>query len=58
MIIIKVRQLRSLTQVGLTRKEHVMATFSNLNKKTVGKACRRFQSSLEAVVGTNIDLFE
>ena len=36
-------------------KEKIMAAFI---KKTVGKACRRFQSHLEAVVEANGDFFE
>ena len=34
-------------------KAKISATFINQNKETVGKACRRFWSRLEAVVDVN-----
>ena len=36
-------------------KARTMAAFINLNKETIGKTCRRFQSHLEAVVEANGD---
>ena len=36
----------------------ITAAFSNLNKEMVGKACKRFQSRLEAVVKANGNFFE
>ena len=39
-------------------KAKVMAVFTNLNKETVGKARKRLQSHLEAVVEANDDFFE
>ena len=38
-------------------KARIMAVFTNLNEETVWKACRRFQSCLEAVVKANEDFF-
>ena len=35
-----------------------MAAFTNLNKETIGKAWRRFRSSLEIVIEANGDFFE
>ena len=35
-------------------KSRIMAAFTNLNKETIGKACREFKSCVE----TNGDLFE
>ena len=39
-------------------KAGMIPTFTNLNKETVYKACRRFRSRLEAVVGVNSDIIE
>ena len=39
-------------------KARITAAFNNLNKKTVGKNCRRFGSRLEALVEVNGDFFE
>ena len=35
-----------------------MAALTNLNKETVGKACKRFWSRLEAVVKADRDFFK
>ena len=35
-----------------------MAAFTNLNKHTIGKACRKFQSRLKAVLKVYGDLIE
>ena len=39
-------------------KTRITAAFTNLNKKTVGKACRRLRSRLEAVIKAYGDFFE
>ena len=39
-------------------KVRIMAEFTNLNEEIVGKACRRFQSYLEAVDEVDCDFFE
>ena len=36
----------------------IMALFTNLNKDTIRKVSRRFQSRLEAMVKTNGDFFK
>ena len=37
--------------------ERITAEFTNLNKETVGNACKRFWSCQEAVVEANGDFF-
>ena len=39
-------------------KAYKTAILTNLNKKTVGQACRSFQSRLETMNGANGDFFE
>ena len=39
-------------------KAKIMAAFSNLDEEAVGKAWRRFQSRLEAVIEVDGDFFE
>ncbi|CAI9715721.1 Hypothetical predicted protein [Octopus vulgaris] len=39
-------------------KARIMAAFTNLNKETVQKSCRRFESRLEAIVEANGDFIE
>ena len=38
-------------------KTSITAAFSNLNKDTIRKVCRRFQSSLEVMVEANDNIF-
>ena len=39
-------------------KERITAAFTNLNKETIGKACRRFWSHLEAGIKSNDNFFD
>ena len=39
-------------------KARIMAAFTNLNRETAGKTCKRFQSCLKAMVEANCDFFE
>ena len=39
-------------------KARIIVAFTNLNKETIGKSCRRFQSCLEAMVETNSNSFD
>ena len=39
-------------------KARIIAAFTNLNKETIGKICRRFQSHLEVMVEANGYFFE
>ena len=57
-VIVEQEANKTLCNIKDELKARIIAPFTNLNKETIGKACKQFQSFLGAMVEAKFDFFK